>query len=645
MNSISISRVSLDGRHVSVLGHELEDARLASALRSLGVQAKLYSGKPEGRVVDLVRQLLRMRSDVYAFWVSPQSAGPTIQLARGLRGLRPDLKFFFWGPECDPAHEAQIARLAFRGRSLDAEQALAEMSPWLASPTSPVDPLQFSPYLSGLASQEEVFRLGISASQPRAALDQELAWCRSVPARKGAPIRLLAERMETGSVIEACESMGDLARAHELLLRISAMQATDALLEMARRHGIGVERVADADAEFTRSVDICGNGLTALHAGIYFDGNSSPATYHLGMSLDLTLEERRQAYDWAAPNMSLRSAAVVSSSRQIVSRLLPSFETKGDGETLGWPKHVYSLGRDDNSATSEISFDGRGTTRSVAELPLSRLDELDELKADRVFITLRETADVDALERKLKRFHDEGRLRVNPATRLVMFENSCRWLGSGACGLPLLRRLHVESDQQVSACRDSGSIGKLGDSFEQLVLNVRQTQQLEDVRRGCATCPVRDQCSRCTQLPSSWGGRYCEIRQGYAQTSLFFEMMGFAHFAKSMLPGGLPDTELAVSGPGLPALHYGGPAGAPRMGKRPLLIESGDQLLAWWRGGRRLMRLSAPMAMMLEAWWLGADAEDVQSELSRVFHVDLETARTSLDQGMTRLREGGLVDG
>jgi hypothetical protein len=645
MKSIAIARVTLDGHHVGGLRHLLEDARLASALRALSVQAKLYAGKSEGRVVDLVRQLIRMRVDAYAFWVCPHSAGATLQLMKGLRNLRADVEFFCWGPSTnDDAHELELASLACRLTALDAEQAVMQLLPRLAETTGMPEAEHFSPYLSGLVAREELFRLGISARQPLAMLEQELAWSQSIPARKESPVPVLADGMEAEELVSVCNTIGSAATAHEFRLRISPSRSGEELVSVAREQGVALELLADEQADIAKSSQYFDNGLAVLNAGIYFDGNAQPATYHLGMSLDLTLEERREAYEWAAPNMSLRSATVVSGPRRIVAELLPSFEAGGGGETRGWPKHVYAVGRDDAGFASEASLDGSTATRQLAHLPMKHYEDLPTIDSDRVFLTLRDAADIEELERRLRRFHEEGRIRVNPPGRAVVFENACRWMGPGACQLPMLRRLEVRADQSVSACLDSGPVGRVGDSFEQLGLNVRQAQQMEEVRRGCSTCPVRESCSHCTQLPSSWGGRYCEIRQNYVQTPLYFELMGFAFFAKRMLPGGIPDTDLAVSYSGLPPRHYQGPGAEERKGSRPVLVSTGDQHLAWWRGTRRLMRLSPPMALMLEAWWKGAEDADIETELARVFQVDAETARDSLKQGLSRLRDGGLIN-
>jgi hypothetical protein len=98
-----------------------------------------------------------------------------------------------------------------------------------------------------------------------------------------------------------------------------------------------------------------------------------------------------------------------------------------------------------------------------------------------------------------------------------------------------------------------------------------------------------------------------------------------------------------VSHTGLPAQYYHGAAGLPRDGVRPLILTARDRHLAWWRGTRKFVRLSAPLAMMAEAWWLGAPEEHIVAALGRRFEVGSPLALRSLAEGLIKLRGEGVI--
>ena len=56
---------------------------------------------------------------------------------------------------------------------------------------------------------------------------------------------------------------------------------------------------------------------------------------------------------------------------------------------------------------------------------------------------------------------------------------------------------------------------------------------------------------------------------------------------------------LKLSYDGLPSQYYQGPHGQARTGNRPVLFQVLGQHFAWWRGSRKLLRLSLPLAVII----------------------------------------------
>jgi radical SAM protein with 4Fe4S-binding SPASM domain len=290
-----------------------------------------------------------------------------------------------------------------------------------------------------------------------------------------------------------------------------------------------------------------------------------------------------------------------------------------------------------------VRFGASGSpTRELRYVPLSALRSTPTLPGVRTVATIQDEADADALEQLLRRFHEHGLIDLPSASAPVIFENTCRWIGAGGCGLNLLRRLAVDSDGTLWACRDAGAVGRAGEAFDQISTRVRRAQQLEEGRRACSSCPVRDDCSKCTNLPDVWAGRYCELRRKNPQTRLFFELQEVPHLGFGHLPAG-DWLSFRVSYTDLPRCYYPGPGAGPRAGRRPVLLSIGDQNLAWIRGERKLTRIAAPLALMAEAWWNGAADAAVLEALVEKFKVDRGVAASGLERGLAQLNAGGLI--
>jgi radical SAM protein with 4Fe4S-binding SPASM domain len=353
-------------------------------------------------------------------------------------------------------------------------------------------------------------------------------------------------------------------------------------------------------------------------------------------------DRRGETYRWAARNLNLSSAAVLTGSVPAPLEELNRFTLPMALETEGWPKHTYIVTTGEHGG---LVVDGRpDASVAVRFLSYSQLAAAPPQGEVLTVVKIRTDADIAALEERLARFHATGSLEVFHPDQPTVFENSCRWSRYGGCSVSMLRRLSVEKDGQVIACRDAGTIGTVGDDYDRMLARVRQDQQLYDVRRGCSTCPVRDECSHCIHLPDQWGGRYCAIRKANPQTALFFEINVFPFLVERMLPHTESVLQASVSNTGLPVQHYDGPSVERRTSIRPIIVSLSDRHFAWWRGTSRITRLSGPLALVLEGWWLGATEPGLQQALCTRFGVEPAVAESGLKEALLKLQQGGLIN-
>lgn len=663
---LSVARLLVDGRHIAGLGHALSDARLAARIGAGGIKVNLYRGKSEGRVLDLAAQLAKSGADAYLFWVTEETWSATEQLVAQLDAMLPGSAFFYWNtaPASDNFHsKSNISSAVFlpnenldaTARSLLTYFGIAEAG--IAPPPSP--------YLSGLLQPAELTRLGLSIDDGLALLDSEVTWLAAHDAGGSAPVRIDAASATAHQLASLCDKLRPFAGQRKFELHAQAASCSPALLPHltgsaitslllegdagnlppAFAHcGVPIQATPSAEQIDKKAATYGRNGSVVLHLGAYYDGKTFPAIYHLEVPLHLPPVARMAAYRWASPHMALRSAAVVTGSADQVSAALPALHSPAVAETAGWPKHSYALASADNGRSAQIVLDGRQTGQhTIAFLPFRQRDERIATSGTTVITTLNTEHDIVAFDRMLTNFQQTGALRLDHPAHALLVENACRWGGHGRCTQPLLRRLTIGDDGQVRSCRDAGEIGKVGDSFDGMVKQVRLQRQHTEVERACWRCPVRDDCSQCSALPALLEGRYCELRQAHPYMALYFDLLSFLQLAPQLLPAGMPSVDIRVCYAGLQRQYFQGPASEPRAGARPVIVQAGDTLIAWWRGTRKLSRLSPPLALMAEAWWEGASDNATIDALMTSFQVDRDTAQTNLALGRTKLRDSEVI--
>lgn len=662
--SVGLARMVLDGRHVQNFSYSLDDATIVAKLSTAGISAKLYGGKREGRVLDLARQLVRMRTDAYLFWVSAETIGPIYVVAKELKRLRPDAIILFWG-NIIGSNPSILYNINNVGEVLPCICINTIVSFFMDSVSC--EDNVFSPYSIGLLAHSEMPRLGLDGTQPLAGFLADLTILNGanfnsetiIPVHAAASSSM--QLIELAEVIQKSETLAkfelhinSVALSEEFLQAVPSNKFTrivvngshdDMELFMSRSD---VSIIPYGDYQKDQRAAIYGaNGSVALHAGFYFDAKQSAGIYHLEIPISMPPEDRANVYEWAATSMDIRSAAVLTGSLEELTEHAERFAAPLSLETGGWPKHTYTLERSVTGKGS-ITFDSNSNTiQKINYVAFENLHLPMSPSADSItYVSIKTSRDADELERRLQRFHSSGDIVINHPHTPQLIENSCRWMEYGACRLPLVRRLAVDTSMRLSSCRDTGDVGKVGDDFDQIVIRVKQQAQLEEIRRECSTCEIRDKCSHCSMLPNEWGGRYCSLRRSYQHTSLYLEMHKFVQaFLKTGPQVEMDMIALSVSYTGLPPKYYKGKAGIARDGQRPIIIRILDQDIVFWRGTQKIRRLSAPLVTMAEAWWMGAEQVDIIEALMHDFSVKREMAISSLELGMKKLKDEGIIYG
>lgn len=665
MKSICLSRIDFDGTHAIGLRYLLDDARLVTGLINRNVVAKLYSGKHQGSIQELTKQLLRMRTDGYLFHVSLHSLPIIRVLCANLKQLRPGVRIFLWleNTEWLDSDTRELESIGVLLLESNLDRLISDIYSYFDPVTSPVrdHAVEHSPYLSGVLTAADLERIGLHLCAPPSILKAELLWLANTQLPSGSVVRIDAFRATSETIKFFCESVKAVKLPHLVQIHIDSSQCDlnffvylqgISLVNLVLSGDLGLlppesavwrSHITLSTSGFDRSLEYGKKGVVALHTGAYIDGSHMPSIKHLEVSFSTDPEKRKEIYTWASTQMNILSAAVIQGQQSEISSNLVNFTPPASTETSGWPKHIYGVGDSDDTESKTIFFDGDiNASARYRYIPLSQLRTDSNLDNSSKFVTMHDTQDVEELLSRLENFHNSGIIEF--ATKPVAMENFCRWGKFGSCKLPLLRRITVTNEDELKSCRDAGNIGKLGDSFDAILLNINRSQQIESVRRGCATCAVHSECSQCIQLPKLFDGRYCEIRKKYPHTALFFELLLLSPILTSLLRSANdPIVTLEVSYLGKPFTSLRNLNKSDLHIKQPLRLKLGQHDLLWLRGSLKPIKLSVPMLLIAEAKWAGTEEEEIQLLLEKTFNVDAEVARQSMVDGIKKLKTEGIV--
>ncbi|MDD5237719.1 MAG: radical SAM protein [Candidatus Omnitrophica bacterium] len=93
------------------------------------------------------------------------------------------------------------------------------------------------------------------------------------------------------------------------------------------------------------------------------------------------------------------------------------------------------------------------------------------------------------------------------------FLDACRW-SSGECPSAMLSRAIIDKGGSIRTCFNGPAIAKIGDRRENILKNLKLLFEDTKKKRGCLSCPVRLNCSKCLFPHPFTAEEYCQIRRG-----------------------------------------------------------------------------------------------------------------------------------
>lgn len=273
--------------------------------------------------------------------------------------------------------------------------------------------------------------------------------------------------------------------------------------------------------------------------------------------------------------------------------------------------------------------------------------ERDRNNVEFQMLRITSTEDLEAYLEDVDHFSRTGTFRHGYEIQSYLVD-SCRWSGAQTCTVKQLPRLFVDGNQAVSGCRGCAAIGTLDDSMDRLLLQTAVVSDREQLVRGCATCEINASCTKCSFLPAYMNRQqYCNIRKKHNTMHLYMQtiemLKGLNKYSQAL--DGLSVDNFRMS---LPTCTHKYPyerRGNVRsaVADTVLLFFIGETPAVYQTSSQKLLRLSEPMALLLEGMMAGANRFELKQALRDRYQVEEEQADQIISQATDLFMQEGCL--
>lgn len=108
----------------------------------------------------------------------------------------------------------------------------------------------------------------------------------------------------------------------------------------------------------------------------------------------------------------------------------------------------------------------------------------------------------------------------------ALIQDGCRWHSSICPGVQF-HSLHVMPDNSLKTCINGNRIGSIVDSENAIRNNLLRLKEQKEKERGCRSCPVNGNCSKCLFPHPLTDAEFCEFRRSHPRIGNYMKMMEF----------------------------------------------------------------------------------------------------------------------
>jgi hypothetical protein len=163
------------------------------------------------------------------------------------------------------------------------------------------------------------------------------------------------------------------------------------------------------------------------------------------------------------------------------------------------------------------------------------------------------------------------------------------------------------------------------------------------IQRGCNQCSLRDVCSKCSCMPSGMStDDFCSFMHEHPYLREYLKKNQLAGFLKSFSKICEQDEEIHFS-TSTKGLVYPEGSGEPEKAQLLFLFEKNGEYFFLNINKANLIKIEKKYVFLLEAWSMGEPMDRMVSNMSKVFGMTEECACNTVEEGMQRLKSGGML--
>lgn len=277
---------------------------------------------------------------------------------------------------------------------------------------------------------------------------------------------------------------------------------------------------------------------------------------------------------------------------------------------LQWDGEMIQL---DNNSIKELRLGSYGTQEQVSILDIKTPEDF------QIFID------------DVKFFGETGSFRANYQVESKII-NSCRWSGPSGCQVTNLPRLIIREDESLSPCTGcQKNIGTLDNELFELKENVQMIKEAEMINRGCATCEVREYCSKCAFLPEYMSSeQYCYTRKNHAfledyiaSSQILNFILNHSNYFKDIK---LQDIKFSNTWTTHLFKREGKDKRNPQINQNIYLIHINNEVIVFNLEKYNTTKIGSAVAYVLEAFYKGYSEKEIPYFIQEDFNTDLKKA-------------------
>jgi hypothetical protein len=404
------------------------------------------------------------------------------------------------------------------------------------------------------------------------------------------------------------------------------------------------------------------NGFNAFMTGLYPSDNLGTHTKHIGVKgVKLTAQHYNQLKDY----LGINSAVIIDFGEEDHRnnktgnwytedrKFIKSENTEYDEYLTEAVKNDFYLSHLNRRITTQdggfmLQMDDLADVYEFSEINYADLNDTVNIRKQ-TFVKIESREDLNVFLTNLDYFKENGMFKNNYEIA-IMIKEGCRWLVGNSCLLNKLPRFSIDGEKNIIPCGGcSKSVGNLSQPFFNTARKTHVVSEQERVKRNCAGCEIREECSKCALIQDFLtGAEYCEIRKSRPFMLWYFMMVNVVKVLKenSKTMVEVPLQNIKISGCFKSHLFTGESGNTNyRLSPYVYLFFINNIPIVFDAKTMKVLKINDPMAFILEGIFNKASRKTIEELLADRFDYNSEQSTYAFQESMKSFIKSGFLTG